>query len=66
MKRIDLLAILLLTLLVVTKLSFGQAQRALLTVDGLSIPAGGALAAFRIDTWGVIPLAVQGSTTLGD
>ena len=41
-----------------TQPSFGQAQRALLTVDGLSIPAGGALAAFRIDTWGVIPLAV--------
>lgn len=35
-----------------------QAQRALLTVDGMSIPAGGALAAFRIDTWGVVPLAV--------
>jgi len=38
--------------------SSGQVQRALLTVDGLSIPAGGAIAAFRIDTWGVIPLAV--------
>jgi hypothetical protein len=38
--------------------SFGQAQRALLTIDGLSIPNGGALAAFRIDTWGVVPLAV--------
>lgn len=41
-----------------TQSSFGQAERALLTVDGLSIPAGGALAAFRIDTWGMIPLAV--------
>ena len=37
---------------------FGQAQRALLSVDGLSIPANGALASFHIDTWGVIPLAV--------
>lgn len=36
----------------------GQAQRALLSVDGRSIPDGGALAAFHIDTWGVIPLAV--------
>ena len=38
--------------------SSGQVQRALLTVDGVSIPSGGALATFRIDTWGVIPLAV--------
>lgn len=38
--------------------SFGQVQRMLITVDGLSIPKGGALAAFHIDTWGVIPLAV--------
>ena len=45
-------------LLVGTQTAFGQAQRALLSVDGLSIPAGGALAAFRIDTWGVVPLAV--------
>ncbi len=37
---------------------FGQAQRALLSVDGLSLPANGALASFHIDTWGVIPLAV--------
>jgi hypothetical protein len=58
MKRIHLSATFLLLLLVGTKSSFGQAQRVLLTVDGLSIPAGGALAAFRIDTWGVIPLAV--------
>jgi hypothetical protein len=35
-----------------------QVQRALLTVDGLGIPVAGALAAFRIDTWGVDPLAV--------
>jgi hypothetical protein len=26
----------------------------------MSIPKGGALAAFRIDTWGVVPLAVCG------
>jgi hypothetical protein len=58
MKRIHLSATFLLMLLVGTNSGFGQAQRALLTVDGLSIPAGGALAAFRIDTWGVIPLAV--------
>ena|ERR1017187_6641903 len=45
-------------LFVGTHSSSGQAQRALLTVDGLSIPDGGALAAFHIDTWGVIPLAV--------
>jgi hypothetical protein len=45
-------------LVVGTHSSYGQVQRALLTVDGLSIPAGGALATFRIDTWGVIPLAV--------
>lgn len=45
-------------LLVGTKLSFGQVQRALLTVDGLSIPTGGALTAFQIDTWGVTLLAV--------
>jgi hypothetical protein len=58
MKRIDLFIAFLLMLLVGGKSSFGQAQRALLTVDGLSIPAEGALAAFHIDTWGVIPLAV--------
>jgi hypothetical protein len=45
-------------LLVGTASSTGQVQRALLTVDGLNIPSGGALAAFRIDTWGVILLAV--------
>jgi len=38
--------------------SSGQVQRVLLSVDGLSVPAGGALAAFQIDTWGVVPLAV--------
>jgi hypothetical protein len=58
MKRILLSTTFLLMFLVVIKSSLGQVQRALLTVDGLSIPAGGALAAFRIDTWGVIPLAV--------
>lgn len=58
MKRIHLSVTLLLMLLVGAKSSYGQIQRALLTVDGLSIPAGGALAAFRIDTWGVVPLAV--------
>jgi hypothetical protein len=58
MKRTHLSATFLFMLLVGTKPGFGQAQRALLTVDGLSIPAGGALAAFRIDTWGVTPLAV--------
>jgi hypothetical protein len=58
MKRIDLFIAFLLMLLFGPNLSFGQAQRVLLTVDGLNIPAGGALAAFHIDTWGVIPLAV--------
>jgi hypothetical protein len=45
-------------LFVRTSSIFGQAQRALLTIDGMSIPAGGALAAFHIETWGVVPLAV--------
>jgi hypothetical protein len=45
-------------LLISSQAIHGQAQRALLNVEGLSIPPGGALAAFRIDTWGVIPLAV--------
>ena len=58
MKRILLSAALLLILAFGTESSLGQAQRALLSVDGLSIPAGGALAAFHIDTWGVTPLAV--------
>ena len=58
MKRIHLLTTFLLMLLVGTKPSFGQVRRALLTVYGLSIPAGGALATFQIDTCGVIPLAV--------
>ena len=58
MKRIDLFIAFLLMMLVGGKSSFGQAQRTLLTVDGLSIPAEGALAAFRIDTWGVEFLAV--------
>lgn len=58
MKRFLPSATFLFILLVGIKPSFGQAQRALLTVDGLKIPTGGALAAFRIDTWGVIPLAV--------
>jgi hypothetical protein len=58
MKCIYLSTALLLVLLVGPKLSFGQAQRALLTVDGLSFPSEGALAAFHIDTWGVEFLAV--------
>ena len=58
MKRILLSAALLLILPSGAKSSLGQAQRALLSVDGLSIPPGGALAAFHIDTWGVAPLAV--------
>lgn len=58
MKRILFSAALLLMLLVGTKSSLGQAQRALLSVNDLSIPPDGALAAFHIDTWGVIPLAV--------
>ena len=58
MKRILLSAALLLILPFGTEWSFRHAQRALLSVDGLSIPAGGALAAFHIDTWGVAPLAV--------
>jgi hypothetical protein len=37
---------------------FAQVQRVLISVDGLSVPNGGALAAFHIDTWGVVPLAV--------
>ncbi len=41
-----------------TRVGFGQAQRALLSVDGLNVPDGGALAAFHIETWGVVPLAV--------
>ena len=58
MKRILSFAAFLLMLIADTRSSLGQAQRALLSVDGLSIPADGALAAFHIDTWGVIPLAV--------
>jgi len=58
MKRIYMSAIFSLLLLIGTKSSCGQIQRALLTVDGLSIPSGGALATFRIETWGVVPLAV--------
>ncbi|WP_058188054.1 hypothetical protein [Terracidiphilus gabretensis] len=58
MKRILYLAAFLLILLIGTKSGVGQVQRALLTVDGLSIPADGALATFQIDTWGVIPLTV--------
>jgi hypothetical protein len=58
MKRFLSSATFFFILLVGIKPSLGQAQRALLTVDGLNIPIGGALAAFRIDTWGVIPLAV--------
>ena len=38
--------------------SSGQVQRALLSVDGMSIPESGALAAFNINTWGVGFLAV--------
>jgi len=45
-------------LLINAMAGFGQAQRALLTVDTRSIPNGGALASFHIDTWGVVPLAV--------
>jgi hypothetical protein len=58
MKQIFSSTAFLLMLLIETQSSLGQVQRALLTVDGLSIPAGGALAAFHIDTWGVTPLAV--------
>ena len=58
MNRIYLSAALLLMLLVGTESGLGQVQRALLTVDGLSIPTGGALAAFQIGTWGVTLLAV--------
>ena len=48
----------LLILLLAAKPSFGQVQRALLSIDGLSIPTDGALYAFHIETWGVTPLAV--------
>ncbi|MGA3033003.1 MAG: hypothetical protein ABSD70_06945 [Terracidiphilus sp.] len=58
MKRTLFSTALLLVLLTGTRSSPGQAQRALLGVDGLSVPTGGALFAFHIDTWGVIPLAV--------
>jgi hypothetical protein len=58
MKRLLLSTTFLLILLRGFESGFGQVQRALLTVDGLSIPPGGALAAFQIDTWGVIPLSV--------
>jgi len=58
MKRVRFSAVSWLVLLIGTISSSGQIQRALLTVDGLNIPSGGALAAFQIDTWGVIPLAV--------
>ena len=56
--RRSLLLVAALGPLIAAKASLGQAQRALLSVDDVSIPAGGALAAFHIDTWGVIPLAV--------
>jgi hypothetical protein len=58
MKRDFLGGLFLLALLIGTKSTIGQVQRALLTVDGLTIPAGGALASFQIDTWGVDVLAV--------
>jgi hypothetical protein len=58
MKRTLFSTALLLVLLTGTRSSLGQAQRALLSVDGLSIPTGGALYAFHIETWGVTPLAV--------
>jgi hypothetical protein len=58
MKRTLFSTALLLVLLTGARLGLGQAQRALLSVDGLSIPTGGALYAFHIETWGVTPLAV--------
>ena len=36
----------------------GQVTRALLTVDGLNIPADYSVSAFRINTWGVVLLNV--------
>lgn len=45
-------------ILLTVQTALGQAQRALLSVDNLRIPPGGALASFHIDTWGVEPLAV--------
>jgi hypothetical protein len=57
-RRLVLTPIYVSLLFMVARLSYGQTQRALLTVDGLRIPPGGALSAFHIDTWGVTPLAV--------
>jgi hypothetical protein len=56
--RRSLLKISCIGLLLTAQAALGQIQRALLSVNGLSIPDGGAMAAFQIDTWGVIPLAV--------
>jgi len=51
-------AVLSLVLFSGVQYGIGQVQRALLNVDGLSIPRDGALASFHIDTWGVVPVAV--------
>ena len=56
--RRSVLIVAALGLLIAAKAGLGQAQRALLSVDGRDIPDGGAFADFHIDTWGVIPLAV--------
>jgi hypothetical protein len=58
MKRLCIPTLFSIVLLLLIEPSFGQIQRALLSVDGLSIPSDGALYAFHIDTWGVTPLAV--------
>lgn len=42
----------------ITRSGYGQLTRALLSVDGLSIPADHSLSAFQIKTWGVSLLSV--------
>jgi hypothetical protein len=60
MQRLATIAAAVILVVIGAHPSPGQVQRALLTIDGLNIPAGGALAAFHVDTWGVVPLAVCG------
>lgn len=58
MSRFFVLAAICTLLLGATRPSHGQITRALLSVEGLNIPADHSLSAFRISTWGVSLLSV--------
>jgi hypothetical protein len=58
LRRLGLFGSILATLAGVAQPSSADVRRALLSVDGLGVPAGKSIYAYRIGTWGVAFLAV--------